>query len=238
LHQGVNFIFKALWQENLWGVFPTLDISMTYDEHCCLSPTYMASLSPFQFNRTRASWRNPRDPNNHVTGNSPPCVWCQFDGAYNDENPSIWSIIHVFTFNLDEVITELQYQVLRSLPLWLRQHLSCDLCRSHIHEHLIDLGIPKSRRGVDWAHFFWQAHNYINEQSEVTRCGSQSCGWGIWQTPPAYRCAGTYRNPWFISFSDASMQWRVHSQPNATAVLQHEMEQKLALDLYVRSVER
>ena len=112
------------------------------------------------------------------------------------------------TFNLPDTVSEKQHQVLRSLPLWLREHLSCALCRSHIHEHLIELGIPDKRSGREWAGFYWKAHNYVNEQSEVTRCGSQSCGWGTWSTPPAYRCAGVYRNAWFLTFADAAAQWR------------------------------
>ena len=37
---------------------------------------------------------------------------------------SVWSLIHALTFNLPEVVSEMQLQVLQSLPLWLRQHLS------------------------------------------------------------------------------------------------------------------
>ena len=69
------------------------------------------------------------------------------------------------------------------MPVFLRQHLSCSLCRSHIKEHLIDLGVPTSRRGIDWAYYFWRAHNFVNEQSEVTRCGSMDCQWGSWNSP-------------------------------------------------------
>lgn len=207
IHAGVNFILRTLWNSSLWGVYEDIDVESTYDELCCTSDEYAATLTEFQSNRTGASWRNPLNPDDEVKGNAPPCVWCQYDGAYNDENPSIWSLIHALTFNLPNTVTEPQFQVLQSLPLWLRQHLSCALCRSHIKEHLIDLGIPNSRSGIEWGRYFWQAHNFINEQSEVTRCGSQSCGWGIWQTPPAYRCAGVYRNPWFMSFEDATMHW-------------------------------
>ena len=60
-----------------------------------------------------------------------------------------------------------------------------------------------------WARFFWRAHNYVNEQSEVTRCGSMSCGWGVWQTPPvaASSCSGVYRYPWYLTFTDATELW-------------------------------
>ena len=37
-------------------------------------------------------------------GNPPPCVWCAFDGAYVDENPNIWYLIHALTFNLPETL--------------------------------------------------------------------------------------------------------------------------------------
>merc|ERR1711934_66755 len=109
----------------------------------------------YQLNRTHASYRNPIDPKDPVKGNAPPCVWCQFDGAYNDENPSIWSLVHALTFNLPETVSEYQFQILQSLPLFLREHLSCPLCRAHITEHLIALAIPESRLSVDWARFFW-----------------------------------------------------------------------------------
>eukprot|EP00966_Prymnesium_polylepis_P045855 1061316-Prymnesium_polylepis.1 len=206
--EGANKILSVLWNEKMWGKYQSLSIEETYGERCCRWDNYTSRLSPFQRNRTGASWRNPISPDDPHTGNAPPCVWCEFDGAYNDENPSIWSLIHALTFNLPEVLSEMQLQVLQSLPLWLRQHLSCPLCRSHIREHLIGLGIPSSTRGEAWARFFWRAHNFVNEQSEVTRCGSMSCGWGVWQTPPAYRCSGVYRYPWFLTFADATAQWR------------------------------
>ena len=137
-------------------------------------------------------------------------MWCSYDGAYNDENPSLWSLLHALTFNLPERVSMVELQVLESIPLWLRQHLSCPLCRSHVEEHLVELGMPASDHGGEaWARYFHRAHNVVNEQSEVTRCGSQSCGWGVWQTPPAYECAGSYRNPWFFTFADASDEWRL-----------------------------
>merc|ERR1719359_856437 len=98
-------------------------------------------------------------------GNPAPCIWCRFDGAFNDENPTVWSLIHALTFNLPDHITEHQWSALRAIPLWLREHLSCSLCRSNIKEHLIDIGIPASRSGAVWAEFFWSAHNFVNEQS-------------------------------------------------------------------------
>jgi hypothetical protein len=209
IHAGVNKMLSALWNPKLWGTFEDLNISSTYGEKCCTWTNYSDTLSEFQQARTHASFRNPLRPQDPVYGNSPPCVWCEFDGAYNDENPSIWSLIHALTFNLDGIISEYQLQVLSSIPLWLRQHLSCPLCRSHVKEHLIDLGVPRSRFAEDWARFFWIAHNYVNEQSEVTRCGSQSCGWGVWTTPPAYKCAGVYRYPWFMPYDQARLQWRM-----------------------------
>lgn len=217
VHKGVNMIIEGLWNADLWGPFEPLKIESTYDELCCLWSNYTAQLSEFQRNRTHASFRNPLKPSDRTVGNAPPCVWCQFDGAYNDENPSIWSLIHALTFNLDDTVSEYQFQILSSLPMWLREHLSCPLCRSHIEEHLVQLKKPSSRLSVEWAKFFWQAHNFVNEQSEVTRCGSQSCGWGIWTTPPAYRCAGVYRYPWFMPFEEANAQWRIR-QENALMV--------------------
>lgn len=212
IYKGANEILKVLWNSKVWDVFQTLKIETTYNELCCRWDNYTKKLSDFQSNRTGAEYRNPLNPNHKERGNAPPCIWCSFDGAYNDENPSIWSLIHALTFNLDAYVTELQFQVLQSLPMWLRQHLSCPLCRSHIHEHLINYGIPSTRNGQEWAHFFWRAHNYVNEQSEVTRCGSQSCAWGVWQTPPAYKCAGDYRYPWFMTFETATKQWRMITQ--------------------------
>jgi hypothetical protein len=206
---GVNFILGTLWNHELWGPYEVLDVSSTYGEACCTSAEYRAGLSPWQANRTGAEYRNPVHPTDPERGNAPPCVWCQYDGAYNDENPAVWSLLHALTFNLNDTITEPQFQVLQALPLWLKEHLSCALCRSHISEHLIGLGVPTDTRGVTWARYFWKAHNYVNEQSEVTRCGSQSCGWGIWQTPPANKCAGVYRYPWFMPFADATTSWRI-----------------------------
>lgn len=214
-------MLKTLWDEQLWGAYKEISITETYNELCCKWDNYTESLSEFQRNRTGASFRNPVYPDDPVRGNSPPCVWCQFDGAYNDENPSIWSLIHALTFNLPDTVTEEQHQVLQSIPLWLREHLSCPLCRSHVAEHLIGLGVPQSHSGIAWARFFWQAHNYVNEQSEVTRCGSQSCGWGVWQTPSAYICAGLYRNAWYTSFGDASVQWRIFPNSTHTSAERH-----------------
>jgi hypothetical protein len=212
VHEGVNMILGGLWNAELWGPFVPLTIESTYDELCCLWSNYSSQLSDFQRNRTHANFRNPLKPLDSQYGNAPPCLWCQFDGAYNDENPSVWSLIHALTFNLDATVSEYQFQILQSLPMWLREHLSCPLCRSHIQEHLIELGVPTTHSSVHWAKFFWQAHNFVNEQSEVTRCGSQSCGWGVWTTPPAYKCAGVYRYPWFMPFEQANEQWRLRSE--------------------------
>lgn len=209
LRLGVNYILKALWPAAALGPYPGALEENRTGLLCCRDPAYVARLSEFQRARGGAEFRNPADPTHLTEGNPPGCAWCAFDGAYNDENPSVWSVVHALTFNLPEAITPYQRQILRSIPLWLRQHLSCPLCRSHIREHLVELGVPDSLAGVDWAKFFWRAHNYINEQSMVTRCGSQSCGWGTFTTPPPYKCAGVYRYPWFMSFASATKQWRV-----------------------------
>ena len=81
---------------------------------------------------------------------------------------------------------------------------------SHLHEHLVDLDIPgDSRRAEDWARFFWRAHNFVNEQTQVTRCGSQECGWGSWTTPAAaHEPVGVYRNPWFMTYANAEKRWK------------------------------
>ena len=86
----------------------------------------------------------------------------------------------------------------------------CDVCRSHLHEHLVELDIPgDSRRAEDWARFFWRAHNFVNEQTQVTRCGSQECGWGSWTTPAAaHEPVGVYRNPWFMTYANAEKRWK------------------------------
>ena len=68
--------------------------SATRGVPCCHWPNYTAALTPFQANRTGPSYRNPLHPDDPVMGNAPPCVWCQFDGAYNDENPSVWRLCH------------------------------------------------------------------------------------------------------------------------------------------------
>ena len=53
-------------------------------------------------------------------------------------------------FNLPETLSPDQVGVLSALPLFLRMHQSCDLCRSHLHEHLVELDIPgDSRRAED-----------------------------------------------------------------------------------------
>ena len=179
------------------------DVGTSYD-------TYSDQLSAFQRARGGPAFRNPLFPNDAEQGNPPPCVWCAFDGAYVDENPNIWYLIHALTFNLPETLAPDQVGVLSALPLFLRMHQSCDLCRSHLHEHLVELDIPgDSRRAEDWARFFWRAHNFVNEQTQVTRCGSQECGWGSWTTPAAaHEPVGVYRNPWFMTYANAEKRWK------------------------------
>ena len=54
--------------------------------------------------------------------------------------------------------------------------------------------------------------DYVNEQSEVTRCGMQDCGWGPKTTTSVMDvCAGVYKFPWFMTFRDASKLWTVPS---------------------------
>ena len=256
VHAAVNAIFEALWPTQIVGAWPgSMELLNEGPEAplCCQWSNYTNQLSDFQASRQGASWRNPVHPDNPNTGNAPPCVWCEWDGAFNDENPTgrpipcsifrfsfllithysfmflslcviplspfpslifgsprllVWSTMHALTFNLPDEISEAQYSVLRTIPAFLRQHLSCSLCRSHIKEHLIDLGVPTSRRGVDWAFYFWRAHNFVNEQSEVTRCGSMDCQWGAWNSPAAATlCSGVYRYPWFMDWTTANTMW-------------------------------
>ena len=74
-----------LWNEQLWGKFKVLKVEETFERPCCRWANYTERLSPFQRNRTGASWRNPISPDDPLTGNAPACVWCEFDGAFNDE---------------------------------------------------------------------------------------------------------------------------------------------------------
>ena len=84
---GANKILSVLWNEQLWGKYKILKVEETYEQPCCRWANYTERLSPFQRNRTGASWRNPISPDDPLTGNAPACVWCEFDGAFNDENP-------------------------------------------------------------------------------------------------------------------------------------------------------
>ena len=44
---------------------------------------------------------------------------------------------------------------------------------------------------------------------QVTRCGSQECGWGSWTTPAAaHEPVGVYRNPWFMTYANAEKRWK------------------------------
>jgi hypothetical protein len=85
---GVNFILSTLWNQDCWGPFEPVEVEATFNESCCESPSYTKALSPFQSKRTGAFWRNVLHPHDGPQGNAPPCVWCQRDGAYNDENPA------------------------------------------------------------------------------------------------------------------------------------------------------
>ena len=49
----------------------------------------------------------------------------------------------------------------------------------------------------------------FHEQTQVTRCGSQECGWGSWTTPAAaHEPVGVYRNPWFMTYANAEKRWK------------------------------
>lgn len=217
LQEGVNDIMQGLWPEEAlgdpWpGIQAPADVDLLTGQplQCCERDNYTKSLSQFQKERGGAYFRNPTPPATAAQGNAPSCVWCQNDGAFNDENPVIWNLLHFFTFNLPERVSDTQYDLLRALPLWLREHLSCSLCQSHIQEHLIADGIPTSHDGVVWAWYFWRAHNIVSEMSEVTRCGSMNCNYGAFMNPsPAWQCPGVYRYPWFMDFETAREQWMV-----------------------------
>ena len=61
----------------------------------------------------------------------------------------------------------------------------------------------------EWGGRPWRAHNFVNEQTQVTRCGSQECGWGSWTTPAAaHEPVGVYRNPWFMTYANAEKRWK------------------------------
>ena len=197
----VTHMVNTLWPTAL-GAPPGDLREDSSDVPCCLSRDYTAGLTRMQKSRGGAEFRDPSNPSN----NPAPCVYCSFDGAYNDENPSVWEVLHVLTFNLPRVVSDAQRDVLRAIAPFLREHLSCSLCRSHVNEHLIKPGTPTSYIGADWARHFWRAHNYVNEQSNVTRCGNQDCAWGPW-SEAASRCAGVYEHPWYMPFAEAKRQW-------------------------------
>ena len=99
--------------------------------------------------------------------------------------------------------------MLSALPLFLRMHQSCDLCRSHLHEHLVELDIPGDSRRAEDRGASSGAPQLRQRQTQVTRCGSQECGWGSWTTPAAaHEPVGVYRNPWFMTYANAEKRWK------------------------------
>ena len=206
LLETTNNILDVLWPE-VYRPYPGPLIPGVHDATvpACDNEIYLSGLTDYQNALGGPEYRKPIPSDDKV--NPPPCIWTQYDWAYNDENPIIWSIIHTLTANLPKTISEKQKYVLRALPMFLRQYLSCDDCRSHIKEHLIDIGIPDSNDGFVWFRYFWRAHNFVNEQSAHTRCGSQDCGFS-WAYPST-ECAGKYMYPWYLSLSDAWQEWRI-----------------------------
>lgn len=204
-----NNILHVLWPSVL-GPFPGPFIPGELDRNvpACDDPQYVASLTDYQKANGGPDYRAPIPANGKK--NAPPCLWKNFDTAYNDEGPSIWSLIHTITANLPERLSDKQVEALRTIPMYLRMYLSCGTCRGHIKEHLIDIGIPTSNRRDDWFRYFWRAHNFVSEQTAHTRIGENTDGGLPWACD-AQGCAGKYVYPWFMPLSEAYKQWRIQS---------------------------
>lgn len=205
--ETTNNFLRILWPKQL-GPFPGPFVPGREDASVpsCDDPTYLASLTDYQRANGGADYRAPIPADGKR--NAPPCLWKSSDTAYNDEGPSIWSLLHTITANLPETISQEQKEALRRIPMFLRMYLSCGDCRGHIKEHLIDIGIPDSSSRDDWFRYFWRAHNYVNEQTAHTRAGENTDAGLPWACETK-ECAGKYVYPWFMPLETAYAQWKI-----------------------------
>jgi hypothetical protein len=212
LIKTTNSLLEVLWPPK-FGKFPGPFTPGVDDSDMlnCEDPKYLQTLTDYQRESGGCDYRAPVQDieiNEKLNlKNAPPCLY-QGDFAYNDEAPSIWCLLHTITANLPEVLSLEQKEALETIPSFLQQYLSCGTCRGNIRNHLFRVSMPKSYFRNDWFKFFWQVHNYVNNQTAHTRCGTNtSCGlpWAI----ESDTCAGKYKFPWFLPFSDALKQWTI-----------------------------
>jgi hypothetical protein len=202
-----NNILKTLWPEKL-GPYPGEFVPGLHDADVpgCDESQYINQLKDYQKANGGPEYRAP---SGHPEKENPPrCLYKDVDYAYNDEAPSIWSLIHTITANLPDILTPEQVEALRMIPLYLRKYFSCPDCRGNIKEHIIDIGLPDSNYRHEWFKHFHRAHNIVNEQATKIRYG-ENMGAGYPWAKESSICAGKYAEPWYLSLGDALDQWTI-----------------------------
>lgn len=208
LLKTANHILKVLWPKE-FAPYPGELIPGVHDKHIpfCDDDKYLSQLTDYQKANGGPDYRKPVGSEDKK--DAPPCIWGS-DYAYNDEAPSIWSMLHTITANLPTVITDEQKEALRLIPMYLRQQFSCPDCRGNIKSHLIDIGIPDSYFGLDWFKYFHRAHNYVNESAIHFRAGENNDAGLPWAFNSNV-CPGSYMYSWYMPLSSAYYQWKIRS---------------------------
>merc|ERR1719401_3022424 len=115
-----------------------------------------------------------------------------------------WMIMHTLATNGAPVITEQERTAFLAMLMYISSEFDCKVCRSNIAELVGLYGLPEGYNRIDYARWFWRAHNHANEHTYATHSPTQQYidshpyltqddrRWDMWANQK-------YMNPWFIS---------------------------------------
>ncbi|CAK9004788.1 unnamed protein product [Durusdinium trenchii] len=122
-------------------------------------------------------------------------------GVLSAQPNKVWSVVHFFTFNLDEKNGESKGLASQALASLLAQNFWCNDCRSFFEVGVIEqFGLPKMGKW-EIAQWWHHAHNVASEHVATTRAGHP---W-IHQLDSLKE----YQNPFYMSWEDAYQMWHV-----------------------------
>jgi hypothetical protein len=198
-HRGVNYVNSEVVNGVLAKLWPYKVCNYKEQKDCTEFPLPMLD----------------RDSDGSITGrytNGTVASWLPVGGRGVLDYHCSWMILHTLSMNGGPVLAEEERSAFIEAILYLSSEFDCKVCRSNI-VRITDLyGLPQGHLRVDFAKWFWRAHNHANEHTYATHSPSQQQidempylsnddrRWSMWGN-------ARYMHPWFMTFRDAQKLW-------------------------------
>lgn len=157
-----------------------------------------------------------RDPDGGLVGNYTDgtiASWLPETGRGALSHHCSWMILHALSVNGPPLLSETERKAFIEGILYISGQYDCKVCRSNIVQIIELYGLPEGHLRIDYARWFWRAHNHASEHTYATHSPSQqqidkpNSGlkehdrrWDMWANP-------RYEHPWFMTFADALDLW-------------------------------